>query len=149
MEKFFKLDEQYTILARWQKTRSAFKHTASLFDNGNKIGETKICYLNRTWESYEYESVVEKIIDLFFKGEQKDKYVAAAKAIGSGEVNKAFASVKALVGIAEILGADEAQRNRLKKVSLASLPGIEFPDDFDSLPEAEKKRRLDAAAKVI
>ena len=149
METFFKLDEQYTVLARWQKTRIAFKHTASLFQNGTKIGETKICYQNRTWESYEYESVVNKIIDLFFKGKQKEKYVAAAAAIGRGEVNKTFAPVKALVGIAELLGADQAQRNRLKKAALASLPGIEFPDDFDHLPAEEQKRRLDAAVKVL
>jgi hypothetical protein len=43
-------------------TRNGFKHTCTTLKNGQEVGKCKICYLNRTWERYEYESVVHKAI---------------------------------------------------------------------------------------
>lgn len=66
--KIFNLDNDYKIICNWVDTRSGFKHTAILYKNGLLVFETKICYLNRTWESFEYESVLKKVIDNYFKG---------------------------------------------------------------------------------
>ena len=145
----FKLDEQYTIVCEWKKTRIAFKHTATLLRNGSAIGETKICYENRTWESYEYESVIEKLLDKFFQGEQKAAYEAVAKARGLDEVEAAFRPVVALAKLADVLGTTDRERNALKKQVLGTVPGINFPDDFEGLPEKEKTRRLDGAIQQL
>lgn len=145
----FQLDEQYAIVAEWKKTRVAFKHTATLLRNGSQVGETKICYQNRTWECYEYESVIEKLLDQHFTGEQKTKYLAVCKAKALGEVDAKFGVVRGLVALGELLGSTPAEKNALKKRALSTVPGIEFPDDFDALPAEEQARRLNGAAKVL
>ena len=150
MEKtLFQLDDQYTIICEWKKTRIAFKHVATLVRNGAQIDETKICYQNRTWESYEYESVIEKLLDHNFKGAEKAKYEAIAKARGLGKVEESFKPVKTLVALANLFGTTEPERNALKKRALSTVPGIDFPDDFDKLPAEEQKHRLDGAAKLL
>jgi len=70
----FHLDDEYKIVCDWKKPRSGFKHTAVLHRNGFIVGETKVCYLNRTWERFEYQSVLEKIVGLQFDGEEEQKY---------------------------------------------------------------------------
>lgn len=148
--RIFKLDEEYSVVCNWKKTRIAFKHTASLLRNGyERVDETKICYQNRTWESYEYESVIEKLLDQHFTGEQKTKYLAVCKAKALGEVDAKFGVVRGLVALGELLGSTPEEKNALKKRALAAVPGIEFPEDFDALPAEEQARRLNGAAKVL
>ena len=60
--KIFNLDKIYSIVCNWKKTRSGFKHIANLCINGTSVYETKVNYLNRTWESFEYESVIQKVL---------------------------------------------------------------------------------------
>jgi hypothetical protein len=53
----------------WKKTRNGFnKHEAALIIpsfllNGSEKERVKICYLNRTWEQYTYQSVIHKLIE--------------------------------------------------------------------------------------
>jgi hypothetical protein len=58
----FRINEKIEIVCEWQKTRVAFKHIAILLFNGIEQERTKICYQNRTWERYEYESVAKKLV---------------------------------------------------------------------------------------
>ena len=44
-------------------TRNGFKHECEIAVNGRVVAKTKICYLNRTWEQYEYQSVIYKAVD--------------------------------------------------------------------------------------
>jgi len=60
--KSFKVDKIYSVVCESKNTRSGFKHVATLLYNGREIESVKICYLNRTWERYEYESVLNKIL---------------------------------------------------------------------------------------
>lgn len=46
-------------------TRNGFKHEGyvSIIDNDKSdYVESKICYLNRTWESYRYQSLIHKLM---------------------------------------------------------------------------------------
>lgn len=45
--------------------------------------------------------------------------------------------------MSEVLCKTQEEKNDWKKRMLKAVPGISFPDDFDSLPEAEKQKRLD------
>ena len=59
----FTLSDKYSVVCESSDTRNGFKHTATLLTNGRDTGETVKCnYLNRTWESYEYQSVLYKLI---------------------------------------------------------------------------------------
>ncbi len=57
-------------------------------------------------------------------------------------------TVSLVAAMGAIFGKDINEQNSWKKRFLKLAPGISFPDDFDTLPEAEKQRRLDAAIKV-
>ena len=61
--KMVKLNDTYFIICEVSNTRNGFKHTATLMHNGAELDSTKICYLNRTWEAYKYESVMLQLLD--------------------------------------------------------------------------------------
>lgn len=71
--KIFTLDKEYSIVCNTKDTRNGFKHTAVLCRNGLSVYETKVCYLNRTWEAFTYQTICLKVIDTM---EQKDVYRA-------------------------------------------------------------------------
>ena len=48
----------------------------------------------------------------------------------------------------EMMTDTPEDETKWKKRMLGTIDGISFPDDFDGLPEDEKKRRLDEAIKV-
>ena len=79
--KNFKLDNIYSIVCNWKNRRNGFKHTANLYKNGLSIYETKICYLNRTWERFEYESILTKVITKYFNDKEKENYLQVIKDI--------------------------------------------------------------------
>lgn len=49
---------EYQFVNRSGNTRYGFYHKSELFKNGMKIGENKVNYLNRTWESYRYQNTM-------------------------------------------------------------------------------------------
>lgn len=51
-----------TVVCEWENTRSGFRHIAVLLLNGCERNRAKCCYLNRTWESFKYKTVLQKII---------------------------------------------------------------------------------------
>lgn len=61
--KTFKLSDEYEVVCVSEGTRYGFRHLATLLKNGLEVDKAKICYYNRTWESYEFESVKNKLIN--------------------------------------------------------------------------------------
>ena len=59
--KLFKYGK-YTIVCKSEGTRSGFRHLATLFRNDYEIARAKCTYLNRTWERYEFETVLSKVL---------------------------------------------------------------------------------------
>jgi len=61
--------------------------------------------------------------------------------------NLKMASTVAAMG--EIIAGDTLkEKNDWKKRMLNTQHGLSFPDDFDDLPEEERKKRLDGAIKI-
>lgn len=61
------LDHTFTFVCRSRNTRHGFAHDAELFCEDfpcNGI-ETSCFYLNRTWERYEYQSVMFKAVRMY------------------------------------------------------------------------------------
>lgn len=59
-----KLNKEATIHLRSEGTRYGFRHLAELYRNGYSTGvKAKACYHNRTWERFEFESVLESLVD--------------------------------------------------------------------------------------
>lgn len=147
--KDFQISEEIRIECGWQNTNYGFRHLAVLRVNGLREVETKACYYNRTWESYTYQSVVHKAINKAFTGERAEGLCKAADALGHGATEKAFGGIKAMAAMAGLLGLSPERETSIKKTILSTVPGIDFPEGFDALPEAERKKRLDDALGVL
>lgn len=46
----------YTFINEFGSTRHGFKHHTELFEDARFVAEYTAYYLNRTWESYEYQT---------------------------------------------------------------------------------------------
>ncbi len=54
--------KNYTFVNECGSTRSGFYHKSTLIKNNSSVGEAKICYLNRTWECYTYQTSMLKCV---------------------------------------------------------------------------------------
>lgn len=61
--KIFRLNNTYSMACEWVNTNYGFKHIAHLLQNGRGIDEAKATYHNRTWERYEYQTVMLMLLD--------------------------------------------------------------------------------------
>ena len=61
--KIFKLNDKYSVVCEWVNTSYGFKHTAHLMRNGVELDEAKATYHNRTWESFEFQTVLHILFD--------------------------------------------------------------------------------------
>jgi hypothetical protein len=57
----------YTIVNEWKKTRNGFKHESTLLNNTPfELMKVKVNYINRTWERFQFESSMKKLVKTFF-----------------------------------------------------------------------------------
>jgi hypothetical protein len=73
MARIFKVNETIEIVCDWVNTRYGFRHDARLFVNGYEREKAKCCYYNRTWEPWEFHSVLTKLIDQTDQLTQEEK----------------------------------------------------------------------------
>ena len=60
----FKLDDNFSVICKSYSTRNSWGHTAVIILNGVERGtKTRCRYYNRTWEAYQYQSVLQNAID--------------------------------------------------------------------------------------
>ncbi len=145
----FNVSPGISIACEFQKTRSGFRHVAILLVNGCEVERTKCCYTNRTWESYPFQSVMEKLIDRAKHMTKEQKSVASKWVEHGPKRDNPFTAVAAVASIGAILLDDQKSINDWKTRMLkAGIPGLDLPDDWDSLDEAEKQRRLDGVIKL-
>jgi hypothetical protein len=148
----FKLDNNYSIVAHSEDTRSGFRHIAVLMLNGREVARSKATYQNRTWESFEYQSVAHKLIDDYFKGDEADKYKKVVDSGGLGKVDSEFKTVAMVASLGEIFGKDKKEKNdwklRMMKAGLES-KGLQIPDDWETLSEDAKEKRLNMMIKFM
>ena len=158
--KIFKINDTIEIVCEWKKTRIAFKHEATLVVNGVGRDTVKINYLNRTWEQYEYQSVIHKLLDKTANLTKEEKELIRKKLDGTDGYNgegckSEMAGLKTIAMVAkmgEIFGKDKKEKNdwktRMLKAGLDN-QGLDIPDDWDTLSEDEKERRLNGAIEQI
>lgn len=53
----------------YKNTRNGFCHISKLYVNGSLEAEAKCSYLNRTWESYPFQSVMRKVVNQTIENE--------------------------------------------------------------------------------
>jgi len=62
MARIFKFNDKIEIHCVSEGTRYGFRHLATLFVGNYDVDKAKCCYYNRTWESFEFQSVVLNLI---------------------------------------------------------------------------------------
>ena len=151
----FKITDRIEVVCEWKKTRTAFKHVATLLINGRGIDETKICYQNRTWERYTYESVLEKLINNTTALGSEDKKVCLDYIKNYDRVEDDLKPLKMVSMVATLgslltdnkKGANDF-KTRILKAGLEN-KGLSIPADWDTLTEDEKEKRLNGAISCL
>jgi len=82
----FRLNDEYTVVCESQNTRTGFRHVAILLRNGDEIYRTKCTYQNRTWERFQFESVLNKTITNSFTGAELDEFSAKLATFVRGSI---------------------------------------------------------------
>lgn len=79
----FVIDSDYSVITQWDKTSYGFRHLAKLMKNGVEVAKAKMTYYNRTWERYEYQSVIHSLLNKYFpKKVAKEKIKLLEKKAG-------------------------------------------------------------------
>ncbi len=151
--KIFEISKKIEVKCESKDTRNGFKHTATLTYEGIEMESVKCCYVNRTWESYQYESVLKKLADKESTLSKAEKKVFA-KAIKNGG-NTSMEDLNRVANIAklgDIFGKTQKESNdwkeRMIKAGLEN-KGLIMPEDWDDLDEDTKQFRLDGAIKIL
>ena len=58
-----KLKEGYSLRCESKSTRNGFKHIVDLIHECRVIDTQTNWYINRTWESYEYETAITNLLE--------------------------------------------------------------------------------------
>ena len=144
--KIFKITKELEVVCNSESTRSGFRHLATLLRNGIEIQKSKCVYQNRTWEAYEFESVLFSVVSIALKtksiseeeGKACDEFIKGDHTDWSG-----FKTTAMVAQLGEVFADTKKEKNDWKSRMLkAGLPGLDIPEDWDTLEEDEKERRL-------
>jgi len=150
--KTFKINDKYEITCTCENTRYGFRHLANLYRTGASgtttlIEKAKECYYNRTWESFEYETVIDSLLTKakIMPEEQIREFLERCRKGNLDEVNRQFGFIAGIAKIGEVLCETQAEKNdwkeRMIKAGLGD-KGLIMPDDWLVLSEDEKEKRL-------
>jgi len=141
----FQVKNGVEIIAHFEKTRSGFRHIAILMVDGREVDRAKETYQNRTWERYEFETVIRKLLkntNVITEPEKKD-FIENGRKASYQEAQEKFGTIAAVAKMGEVLTTTQKEKNDWKKRMLkVGLPQLDVPEDWDTLSEDEKEKRL-------
>ena len=91
-------------------TRCGFCHTAHYVGWDYDLTDTKASYYNRTWERFEYESVLKRAIDKLPADIQKEVYAQIIEGKAAEEEKKAEDMVKSFEALHTALSTEDKER---------------------------------------
>ena len=151
----FKITEHIEIVCESQKTRNGFRHIATLLRDGYEQEKGKCCYLNRTWERYEFQSVLNEVVNKAVKNKvisEEEEKLCKEFIDGDQTDWSGFKAVSMVAKLGEVFCQDKKEQNdwkaRMIKAGLEN-KGLNMPEDWDTLSEEEKERRLNLVIGVL
>lgn len=57
-----KINEWVSVECESVGTRTGFKHVANVIVKGEKVESVKVCYSNRTWERFQFETLLKNLV---------------------------------------------------------------------------------------
>ena len=91
-------------------TRCGFCHTAHYVGWDYDLTDTKASYYNRTWERFEYESVLKRAIDKLPADIQKEVYAQIIEGKAAEEEKQAEEMVKSFEALHSTLSTENKER---------------------------------------
>jgi len=142
----FVINQTDKIVCEAKKTRNGFKHTAEYHKYGSVVASKAVHYLNRTWESFEYESAISSLlVKTGQTDEEKKRILAICSGKSREETASMFKSTAMVAMLGDVFGQTQKEKNdwkaRMLKAGLGN-QGLEMPEDWDTLSEDEKEGRL-------
>jgi len=144
--KYFELEDNVYIKCWAESTRSGFRHFAELKVDGESIAKVKVTYQNRTWEKYEFETAIERLMMVIDRPEiEKQAIMGTVEKQAIGHLEDNMKTIAMVSSLGNIFGTTIKERNdwKLRMIKAGMGDGIQLPDDWDSLPEEDKEARLD------
>ena len=143
--KTFNINERVSIKCHTYETRNSWGHKAVLYLDGSEVTNARIKYYNRTWESYEYQSICQEIVHKARKVLGKELVQECNLYLQSYKEGNQFGGIAAIAMLGDILCNNQKDQNewkaRMIKAGLGN-SGLQMPSDWDSLDEDKKEERL-------
>ena len=148
--KSFRIDDHLEIVCRSENTSYGFRHLAALLRDGCEQETAKCCYYNRTWERYEFQTVIENLIGKANSLSEVEKVECLAFINKDNTDRSLFKTTASIALMGEVLCSGTKEKNDWKKRMLkAGITGLNIPDDWDKLSEEEKELRLNKVIKTL
>lgn len=148
-DKIFKVSDKLEIHCVSKGNKHGFTHRAVLWENEVKTLEAKSQYINRTWERFEFESVISKLLHRrkVFTADRIQEILNSFANENHKEIDRTFKSIAMVAKMGDIFGQTPKEKNdwkeRMLKAGLGDM-GLIMPDDWEELDEETKQARLDA-----
>ena len=144
--RIFKITKELEVVCNSESTRYGFRHLATLMRDGREVQDGKCTYQNRTWESFEFQSVLYEVI----RKAHKNKIISweeekLCKEFIEGDHTdwSGFKTTAMVAKMGELFADTQKEKNDWKARMLkAGLPGLDIPEDWNNLDEDEKESRL-------
>ena len=151
--RIFKITPKIEVVCQSEKTRYGFRHLATLCIDGKEVEKDKACYYNRTWERFEFQSVLLHVVNKAEKNKiisSNEARICRKFAEGDHTDWSGFKTVSAVAKLGEVFCDNKKDKNdwkaRMIKAGLGE--GIQMPEDWNELSEDEKETRLNKVIKL-
>jgi hypothetical protein len=146
------INEKIEIVCESERTRYGFRHLAYLMFNGIEQDKAKCCYYNRTWESFEFQSVAKELIRKTKCLSEEERKFCNEWLDGDRTDWSGFKTISAFAKLGELFCDNQKDKNdwkaRMLKAGLEN-KGFEMPEDWNTLDEDTKQVRLNAVIGVL
>ena len=150
--KTFRINDTQRIECEQKKTRNGFKHEAFYYKNGELLYKVKVCYLNRTWESFDFETVISRLLRIYniMPEDQQKVFLECCGKQEMEEFNQRFGMIGAIASMGNLLCDTKKEKNDWKARMLkAGIGGLDIPADWDTLSEEERETRLNRVIEFV
>lgn len=144
----FKISKSLEVQAETYETRYSWGHKAWLFRNSQEIDYKKITYSNRTWEAYEFESILESLARSKELTEKEKKQFEKKIKNQFQKEDPAMKKLGQLAGLAKLAAIMQPERSADASLGVLAAglgDALIIPEDWQGLPDEEKQRRMDGA----
>jgi len=141
----FNITERIEIRCESKGNMQGFKHVATLYIDGVKRQTASVQYINRTWERYDFQTVMQCLVEKSKVLSDAEKKVCQKFLAGDHADMSLFKNTAMVAAMGDIFGKTKKEKNdwktRMLKAGLEK-KGLMIPEDWDELDEDEKEKRL-------